>query len=143
MSRTAWIALLFSVAFAGCRGEVTGPIAGLPAVLTLSAAPVPPYPDPVIASVRDSLVVQAVIGTSGCYDYTAVAARVGSELVLTIEGTEAARACLAVVIPLMARVSTRGVPEGRYDVVLRLRTISRAGQAASPVELARGTVVLP
>jgi hypothetical protein len=84
-----------------------------------------------------------MVGTSGCYDYGAVAGRAGAALVLTLTETETDRFCVAYVGSATAQVVVHQVPRGQYEVVLQLRRVPRTGPVSAPIDLARGAVTVP
>ena len=134
---------------AGCRASVTGPHtpagpppSGLAVSLGITPSYAAPAPAPSVEAAGDSVVVAAVLGSSGCADYAAQAGRDGdSALVVTIVSTPNKRPCLLGMFQSTFRAAVGQARRGRYDVVLRQRFES-AQQAPQELEVVRRSVTL-
>lgn len=133
---------------AGCRESVTGPYppsgpppSGLAVSLGITASYAAPVPAPTVEAAGDSVVVAAVLSSTGCADYAARAGQAGGALVVTIVSTPNSRPCLLGMFQSTFRAAVGQAPRGRYDVVLRQRFESPT-QAPQELEVVRRFVTL-
>lgn len=145
--RTRPLLLVAALAVAGCDRSPSGPPDGVPARLTLTQyrpTLAGLLPAPTIAAVGDSIVADAVIGTTGCYDYSASAGRsTTGRMVVTILARENGQICLTVLWTSQAHVVVHPAPQGTYEVALRERGTGIDGAQRWDRDVARATVVVP
>jgi hypothetical protein len=143
MRRTPILASLALAATISCRESPTGPPSGLSATLSMTDARAP-YPSPTVSAAADSVVATYVSGVSGCNDYRADAGLRNGTMVITVTGRIAPdRFCLDVLASAVYRVVVRGVPAGRYSVVVESRMVQADGRSSPSSEIMRRLVTLP
>lgn len=137
-----------ALAGAGCRESATGPYtpsspppSGLAVSLTVTPSYAALTPGPSVGTAGDSVVVAAVLSSSGCVDYAARAGRENGDVVVTIVSTPTNRPCLLGMFRSTYRAAVGQAPRGRYDVVLRQRFES-SNQAPQELEVVRRAVTL-
>ncbi len=133
---------------AGCRESVTGlyspdrsPPSGLAVTLGVTPSHGVAQPSPTVEVANDSVIVAAVLSSSGCVDHTVLAGQESGALVVTILKQPNGRPCLLGMFRATFRAAVRNAPRGRYDVVLRQR-FEAPPQAPQELVVARRAVTL-
>ncbi|MCC7053212.1 MAG: hypothetical protein IT355_08070 [Gemmatimonadaceae bacterium] len=143
-------ALALALCAASCGEATTGPFyatkaappAGLPVALQILPPPSDAADTLAIAASGDSVSASALLGTSGCMDYSVVAGQVKGTLVITVIEIPSNRLCLLVETPATVRAVVRLLPRGEYRVEYR-RRIAPPQQATVERVLGRRSVRLP
>ena len=115
---------------------------GLSVALQITPPPSGAADTVAITASGDSVSASALLGTSGCMDYSAVAGLVNGRLVITVIETPSNRICSLVNSPATVRAVIRLLSKGEYHVEYRKR-IAPPQQGPFERVLSRQSVRLP
>ena len=114
-----------------CGEAATGPYyapkasapAGLPVSLLITPMSNSATDTTTITGSGDSVLATAVLKSSGCSDYRAVAGQANGVLVITVIETIQNRICILISLPAVFRAVVRPIPPGEYRVEYRMRIV--------------------
>ncbi|HYW32594.1 MAG TPA: hypothetical protein VE869_13940 [Gemmatimonas sp.] len=96
---------------------------GLPVSLLITPATDSATDTTTITASGDSVIATAVLRSSGCSDYRAVAGQANGVLVITLIETSSDRICILISPPAVFRSVVRPIPPGEYRVEYRTRIV--------------------
>ena len=118
------------------------PPSGLTVTLQITTPPSGATDTLSIIAAGDSVSASALLGVSGCMDYSAVAGQTRGLLVITVIETPSDRLCILVDTPATLRTVVRSLPRGDYRVEYRKR-IAPPQQAPFERVLGRQSLRIP
>ncbi len=144
------LTIMLSLVAASCGEQATSPYytpkgsppTGIPASVRTVATPDGAADAVTIAAAGDSVMATAVLSSSGCSDYRAVAGQVDGTLVVTVVDSLTDRICAAIWTQAAFRAVVRPAPRGEYRVEYRARVVPPQ-RAPTEWVLGRQSVRLP
>jgi len=142
--------LALTLSAVSCGDATTGPYyqakaappSGLSVALQIATPPSGATDTLAITAAGDSVSASALLGLSGCMDYSVVAGQVSGLLVITVIETPSNRLCILVETPATFRAVVSSLPKGDYRVEYRKR-IAPPQQAPFERVLGRQSILIP